>query len=48
VPVWNSVEVAAVVLVASAMIAMQHFKIGMIPTLAASTFFGTVAFYSGL
>ena len=48
VPVWNSVEVAAVVLVASAMIAMLHFKIGMIPTLAASTFFGTVAFYSGL
>ena len=47
VPVWNSVEVAAVVLAASAMIAMLHFKIGMIPTLAASTFFGTVAFYSG-
>ena len=48
VPVWNSVEVAAVILEASAMIAMLHFKIGMIPTLAASTFFGTVAFYSGL
>jgi len=48
VPVWNSVEVAAVILAASAMIAMLHFKIGMIPTLAASTFFGTVAFYSGL
>lgn len=47
VPVWNSVEIAAVILAASAMIAMLRFKLGMIPTLAASTVFGTVAFYAG-
>ncbi|OUV75173.1 MAG: chromate transporter [Flavobacteriales bacterium TMED123] len=47
VPVWSSVEFAAIILSASAMIAMLRFKLGMIPTLAASTVFGTVAFYSG-
>ena len=48
VPVWNSVEFTAIILSASAMIAMLRFKLGMIPTLAASTVFGTVAFYSGV
>ncbi|MBO38713.1 MAG: hypothetical protein CMM75_06015 [Rhodospirillaceae bacterium] len=47
VPVWSSVEFAAIILSASAMIAMLRFKLGMIPTLAASTVFGTVAFYFG-
>jgi len=29
------------------MIAMLRFKVGMIPTLAASTVLGTVVFYTG-
>jgi chromate transporter len=47
VPVWNTVEIGAVILAVAAMIAMLRFKVGMIPTLAASTVLGTVVFYTG-
>jgi chromate transporter len=48
VPVWNTVEIAAVILAAAAMVAMLRFKVGMIPTLAVSTVLGTAIFYGGI
>jgi chromate transporter len=48
VPVWNTVEIAAVLLAVAAMVAMLRFKIGMIPTLAVSTVLGTAIFYAGV
>ncbi|NKB21389.1 MAG: chromate efflux transporter [Alphaproteobacteria bacterium] len=47
VPVWNTVEIAAVILAVAAMVAMLRFKVGMIPTLAVSTVLGTAIFYTG-
>ena len=48
VPVWNTVEIAAVVLAVAAMVAMLRFKVGMIPTLATSTALGSAIFYAGI
>ncbi len=48
VPVWNSVEIAAVILSAGALIAMLRFRVGVIPTLASCTLLGVAAFYAGL
>lgn len=48
VPIWNSVEIAAIILSAGALIAMLRFKVGVIPTLVVCTLLGTAAFYAGL
>jgi len=48
VPDWNTVEIAAVILAVMAMVAMLRFKVGMIPTLTASTVLGTAMFYAGI
>ena len=42
VPVWETVDVAALALAVAALVAMLRFKVGMIPTLAISAMFGTV------
>ena len=42
VPVWQTVDVAALALAAAALVAMLRFKVGMIPTLAISAMLGTI------
>ncbi len=42
VPVWETVDVAALALAAAALVAMLRFKVGMIPTLAVSAMLGTI------
>ena len=46
VPVWSSLKLAAFVLAASSLVAMLRFKLGMMPTLGASTVLGAVYFLS--
>lgn len=45
VPVWESVNLAALILTAAALVAMLNFKVGMIPTLAGSAILGALYFY---
>ena len=45
VPVWESVNLAALVLTAAALVAMLRFKVGMIPTLAGAAVLGAAYFY---
>ena len=45
VPVWESVNLAALFLTAGALVAMLRFKLGMIPTLAGAAALGTLYFY---
>jgi chromate transporter len=45
VPVWESVNLAALLLTAAALVAMLRFKVGMIPTLAGAAALGTAYFY---
>jgi len=45
VPVWESVNLAALILIAAALVAMLKFKVGMIPTLAGSAILGALYFY---
>ncbi|HEX9768867.1 MAG TPA: chromate transporter, partial [Kiloniellales bacterium] len=45
VPVWESVNLAALVLTAAALVAMLRFKVGMIPTLGAAAVLGAAYFY---
>jgi chromate transporter len=47
VPVWDTLNWAALGLCAAALIAMLRFKIGMIPTLAVSAVIGATLFYAG-
>ena len=47
VPVWDTLNWAALLLCAAALIAMLRFKIGMIPTLAVSAVVGAALFYIG-
>lgn len=47
VPVWDTLNWAALLLCAAALIAMLRFKIGMIPTLAVSAVIGAMLFYAG-
>jgi chromate transporter len=42
VPVWSSLKLAAFVLAAGSLVAMLRFKVGMMPTLGASTVLGAV------
>ncbi len=42
VPVWETVDIAALALAAAALVAMLLFKVGMIPTLAVSATFGAI------
>ena len=42
VPVWETVDVAALALAVAALVAMLRFKVGMIPTLAISAMFGAI------
>ncbi len=42
VPVWETVDVAALALAAAALVAMLRFKVGMIPTLVISAMFGAI------
>lgn len=42
IPVWNTLDIVALVLAAAALIAMLRFKVGMIPTLAVSAGLGMV------
>ncbi len=42
VPVWQTVDVAALALAAAALVAMLRFKVGMIPTLAISAMLGAI------
>ena len=42
VPVWETVDVAALALAAAALVAMLRFKVGMIPTLAISAAVGAI------
>ena len=44
VPVWSSLKLAALALAAGSLVAMLRFKVGMMPTLGASTVFGAVYF----
>ena len=48
VPVWDTVNIVALVLTAAALIAMLHYKIGMIPTMGVAAVLGSIAFYAGL
>ena len=49
VPVWSSMDLAALVLSASALVAMLRFKIGMGWTLFASALLGAAwMFFSGM
>jgi len=45
VPVWQSVDLAALALTAAALVAMLRFRVGMIPTLAAAAALGALYFY---
>ena len=47
VPVWDTVNLVALVLSAAALIAMLRYKIGMIPTMSVAAVLGAVAFYAG-
>ncbi len=42
VPVWETVDIAALALAAAALVAMLRFKVGMIPTLAVSATVGAI------
>ncbi len=42
VPVWETLDIAALLLAVAALVAMLRFKAGMIPTLAASATIGVV------
>jgi chromate transporter len=42
VPVWETVDIAALALAAAALVAMLRFKVGMIPTLAVSATLGAI------
>ena len=42
VPVWETVDVAALALAAAALVAMLRFKVGMFPTLAISAALGAI------
>ncbi len=44
VPVWSSLKLAAFALAAGSLVAMLRFKVGMMPTLGASTVFGAIYF----
>ena len=46
-PVWDTLNWAALLLCAAALIAMLRFKVGMIPTLAVSAVVGAALFYAG-
>ena len=48
VPVWNSIQTAALVISMAAMIAMLRFKVGVILTLLSCTLLGIIAFYTGI
>ncbi len=45
VPVWESVNLAALLLTAAALVAMLRFKVGMIPTLAGAAVLGAAYVY---
>ncbi len=45
IPVWNTLDPVALILAAAALIALLHFKIGMIPTLVSSTALGMAYYY---
>lgn len=45
IPVWESIDFAALFLVAAALVAMLRFKVGMIPTLAGAAVLGALYFY---
>ena len=42
VPVWETVDVAALALAVLALVAMLRFNVGMIPTLTISAMFGAI------
>jgi len=44
VPVWDTLQLPSLALAAAALIAMLKFRVGMVPTLAASALLG-VAYY---
>jgi chromate transporter len=46
VPVWNTLDLASLILTAGALIAMLRFKVGMIPTLATTATLGVVYVYA--
>ena len=48
VPAWDTVNLIALILSATALVAMLRYKVGMIPTMSVAAVLGTGAFYAGL
>jgi chromate transporter len=46
VPVWNTLNLASLILTTGALVAMLRFKVGMIPTLATTATLGVVYVYA--